>query len=1371
MTTSLNSQQLKNILANKSAADSWHDFHKDISGIASIISDYQDKYLKGLPYGVEDLGEFSDEANALSSIISTPNDCAFSKFIHGNCAGQKEIPGQNEPYNITTINNTQYSVKSLVVASGSRLTGNKQYIEAPEFIEKLKIPDYSAIIVDATAISLLEILKTGNFNGSVPTIYYAFIPEVVNDPAGKTPVNSAVFKGENGVNLIPCLSNSPPKFNYNYSFDDSFNGNDLKNNEKNPYKKFFTRYNFQLSELQINQKGKNLDYTTNLLISSKDSANGNNSETIIDSKKKNNISFLKSILINTIKLLSKAKQSDVNKADFLFNTKLQQKRSGDWLQVLACLLLKSRPLKGNYGNGPATENVEKSVSSVFFVTHDRIALAFALLCGVECIFTHANTKSVYIFKHSSPEQIELQQQNVLTIKKAKINEIYNSATGVGMSANVRGTIITRNAYPDYNTYNEFRNSVLFAPRPQIVSPGHVPSYKTQIMETLQNRDYYSLFNPGSEFDSDLFSKFTSDLFSLCCIFNFLLLTLPDLESQYNQILTDTTFIQNYRIIFNRENRTQIENTTNTRDIPKLNEIIEMYTNLQGNETAFIQTLLKYVNARTITINLPGTIASFKKTPAYKLANGWLWSNTIGNSRTWEAFKSVIGINSYKSDKNAFLYNLDLLPSDLKTSISERYAKIFDRLEESPVFTIIENKRPMSEVRITKFLTSAQAFCGEVFLNFGKSISNNNIPAANVSIETGIDSTQLSSAIESKIENIFSGSNTKQANKLLDDSAITTENSAYTIDEQIFTRSASKTLSNIIGSLGSSSNIENYLSGVVPDNYVENVKDLSNFQTIINSDNGQDDQIEGSFITQGGAITRSMQTFTHGNVNGYVLEPDTENNIKDTTYVLLNANLNYKKPQSFLERFSLFIEHEVVNDALDDLTKEISGGSAIFNQDSEKREALIELANKLKIKPLPDSEQFPKDFNLLKDGTQFFHPMLPVYMIAEALNEVVNNDFVHESLEYDLILNYLNYLTATRDKLLETYQSKKNIDVALAYIIGAGLKELLFDPNVYNMTIDDFESIDYFESSEQKAGQKSSQMSSQPSSQTMTTQISPENSIEDIKAKIQSKEGIPLDQQRLIFTGNTQDNESDSDLTQSNFETPSENEFTGSNNYCEIVMGISQKDFFPVQILNDVLSSYISGCTIKTPQEIENGKIILNSSIFKNFIKNVNVSSIFSVDADTSEPIENFKRKTFEFLIETGNIIITDRGDNPIIIPPESEEAVQMPDVEERRDLTASAAEARMQQNVSAYPESFNVNPTSSLSDISQEELVEKENRRALAANAALTRSQKNQGMGGSRKKRAKKNKRTIKRNKKTKHKATKFFKNKIKKFTRKYKKT
>ena len=1280
----MSNQSLKNTLANKSAADSWHDFHSSIDGINNIIKTNEKNYLTGLPKGVTDLGDFNNEAEALSSVVNSIEGCKFSEYIHGKCTSGI-IPGLSTPYTIQTINGIDYSVKSLVVSKGSSTLGTKENIEAPEFFTKLGegvIPDHSAFIIDATAVKLLEILKNGSFTGGMkPTIYYAFIPEIENDPAGKTPINSTIFNSPDGVTLIPCLSNSPPKFNYNYSFDSDFSGNDIKDNDKNPYKKFFTRYNFQLSELQINQKGNNLNYTTNLLISSNDTDNGTNSENIIDSKKKNNISFLKSILKNTIKLLDKGRTFEAKtKNNFLFNTKFQQKRSGDWLQVLACLLLKSRPLKSYGGRGPAQENIEQNISSVFFVTHDRIALAFALLCGIQCIYTHAESKAVYVFKQSSPEQVAEEQQRVFNIKKTKINEIYNFQTGVGMTtpgSSVYGTQVTRGLKPSYDAYYNFRETA-------------IKSYRDQIIEKLEQNNF------TDQFDSNTFSDFTSELFSLCSILNFLILTLPDLEPQYAKITDYTNKIQKIRSDYNKDKTEQehIEKTDNIIAIPILNEIIELYNNLIRNETMLKDTLSKYVDNTTeikIKINLDKTITSFKKTPSFKLANGWLWSNTIGSNRIWEAFKSAI--SSYKSDKNAFLYSLDLLPSDIKGKISLKYVTILDLLDKDTI-VINENTNPMIDRRKPKFLTSARAFCAEVFLNFGKSVSNDTTTAANTSIETGIESTISDIDIDTKITNVFS------SNKLLSDSAVVMENSAYVAEE-----------------LNSS-------VGILSDANVEYLIDLSADETKIEPVEGDERQVDGAYILQGGGvITRrmaaSIASSVTGNTDGFTLQPNTEINMKSTTYVLLNAILNYKDSTSVLvnTQFQGYQtesseQTEPIRSELSEQTEpsrkrqielgeegerkipkpnegSIGGGDP---EDSETISALTELAKQLHIEPTTKAEQIYPETDLLKNGNMFFHPMLPIYMIAESLNEVANNNFIEDSLEYDLYLNYLNYLTALRDTLHESYQSKKNLDIVVAYIIGAGLKELLFNTDVYNMTINDLET------SEQKGGDNTN---STTSSQTTTYEPKVYN---------------------LQLRGNVAEGPGQSKIVSPSVpsEEPSEDVFTGSNNYCENVMGISKKQFFPVQILTDILRSYISGYIIKKPQEIINGKIILNNPIFKNFIKKVKPETIFNVDADISEPIKSFKQKTFKFLIETGNMIITDRGGESVVIPSEPE--IQTPDAETRRELAASAAERRIQQNKK----------------------------------------------GGTRKRHVKKHNRTIKRNRKTKGKLTKCYRNKKKKYTKKH---
>lgn len=58
-----------------------------------------------------------------------------------------------------------------------------------------------------------------------------------------------------------------------------------------------------------------------------------------------------------------------------YQTLLQQKRSGDWLQVLSCL-----------DSERYSDTLEKG-TRIFLVTHDRICLAYALLMGIDVCFT------------------------------------------------------------------------------------------------------------------------------------------------------------------------------------------------------------------------------------------------------------------------------------------------------------------------------------------------------------------------------------------------------------------------------------------------------------------------------------------------------------------------------------------------------------------------------------------------------------------------------------------------------------------------------------------------------------------------------------------------------------------------------------------------------------------------------------------------------------------------------------------------------------------------------------------------------------------------------------------------------------------------
>ena len=96
-------------------------------------------------------------------------------------------------------------------------------------------------------------------------------------------------------------------------------------------------------------------------------------DTITDAEKENNITTVTS---KFKKHMGKNTPTDKK----LTNIALQQKRSGDWLQVLYCLIAKLRGFKTVDGT-PITD-----IDNVYLLTHDRIALAYGLEMGIDSFF-------------------------------------------------------------------------------------------------------------------------------------------------------------------------------------------------------------------------------------------------------------------------------------------------------------------------------------------------------------------------------------------------------------------------------------------------------------------------------------------------------------------------------------------------------------------------------------------------------------------------------------------------------------------------------------------------------------------------------------------------------------------------------------------------------------------------------------------------------------------------------------------------------------------------------------------------------------------------------------------------------------------------
>jgi len=703
---------LNTLLANLSVGDTQHDFgYKNAE-----LEDIKRYYDSGLPTPFNGI---NDEDICLSSIVQEYTLPGDNKPILNNQSKDFYVPMkisnpgfQHRLYNshsIKTINNYSYNV------SYTDVKPDKQIITSQEFFDQLNISTTDiAVVIDAASIAFLEILKSGEIkiNGKIPNVYYIYGPEVINDPATKTQVDAKIFTNEGGVNLIPCLSTNSSSFVYHYDFTKIQDPNVVYLSQ------FFTNYQFDLSEIQKNKMGKTETMTTNLTVNY-----GNYNNVVIDSKSKNDISFLSSVLKNIVNLLTSSvsfinkifkksntasKGKDIPKYQFDMNCAFQQKRSGDWLQVLLCSALNDksrgfRDIRGKY--------ITKDIQKVFLVTHDRIALAFALLNGIDVIFANHNSKqhfhSAFVFQLNDPIQ-ELQN---------KKNLAFNYQGNLGQlneKINVLKSMINEYQRTLYETY--VNNNV------RILND----SLENYIGRPLDN-------NLPSEFD-----VITKDVFPKALNIVLHKQLLPDLQpliqklDEYQNIslnsvaqLNVDTQYQEIIVLYNEINTT-IENT---------NKLIEGVIKKFNNENSKI-------------------LKNFKKSVAYVNALSWQWNNMLGK-RQWELLTNILDVKGYKSDRNIFLYNLNDLPELVKQKIAYLYFRFYN------VITPLSPEQ--TNISELKFKAVTLSFCVEVLLTMGGN---------------GVDGVLTPQQIIDTMDGYISGKKTNPFDVLLNDVAIVEENNDF-----------------------------------------------------------------------------------------------------------------------------------------------------------------------------------------------------------------------------------------------------------------------------------------------------------------------------------------------------------------------------------------------------------------------------------------------------------------------------------------------------------------------------------------------------------------------------------------------------------------
>lgn len=383
-------------------ADSAHDF-SDVK--TEILKPNIDKLRMGIPESSEGpVKDFLSENDVLNSLT---DESSFQNMIYNlpdntntdvNSVKLVQIKGEVPiNYNACTFNirkETGKNTQPNPVNPSQPLITVDDELFAGKFINNTNLFGNSqacVFMLDFSQYHFFEKLSTGNHVKN-KTIYYAVTPEIVNDPAGKPNVNDVKYfsKDNMGVKLTPFLQSNNENIVYT----------SYKPDNKSYDNYFITKYNFALSPVQQDVSSKANTLYTNLLITSD---NANNSISINNSKKENSVTTILGHIKKINKTFKKAtsySDSAETKKIFNFNAKLQQKRGGDWFQILACLDIKNRKFT-DLQTRESNIQIDSS-APVYFITHDRIAVAYALLLGVNVIYVDWYGK-ISIFKNNDDE--------------------------------------------------------------------------------------------------------------------------------------------------------------------------------------------------------------------------------------------------------------------------------------------------------------------------------------------------------------------------------------------------------------------------------------------------------------------------------------------------------------------------------------------------------------------------------------------------------------------------------------------------------------------------------------------------------------------------------------------------------------------------------------------------------------------------------------------------------------------------------------------------------------------------------------------------------------------------------------------------------
>jgi hypothetical protein len=384
------------ILPQFAVNDANHDFNKPNFDFSSIFN--QDKNI-GTPVNPDKIEDESHTLNTILQYFSTEGATYPEKFRNTFL-----IEGDN-PFTFQRFaeDDIPYKVNAIHLGTTENNKGRvwKDSVSSSDLFDFLNPHQQTSIAfaVDSLTVPFYELLSRDKKGAQVSrNAYFIKSREELNDGASKI-----TFEEPDITNLVTITTiddkSQEEQQNASIVYNASVWKNDIPIHER---ELFYSKYNINLAPIKYNQnllplttlkfsEGKFVR-TVDVLRASKENSHPNAISSIIRQLR----ALFNTSVYGGIKTVA-------NK--LTYQTLLQQKRSGDWLQVLSCL----NPER--YGN--KLDNGTR----IFLVTHDRICLAYGLLMGIDVCYTTKKEVGgaledwlVFFYKETNVEKISPSQR-------------------------------------------------------------------------------------------------------------------------------------------------------------------------------------------------------------------------------------------------------------------------------------------------------------------------------------------------------------------------------------------------------------------------------------------------------------------------------------------------------------------------------------------------------------------------------------------------------------------------------------------------------------------------------------------------------------------------------------------------------------------------------------------------------------------------------------------------------------------------------------------------------------------------------------------------------------------------------------------------